>query len=141
MESYINDICNELEQINQVLAICNSQIAYRVRDELLAYRVLNHKYALLPENDAMDFEIMQKILPRLQGSSGRVKKTLCKLFVHCAGDFAGSNDMDAPELAENMETTYEQLIKAKNCSYPRSAKKLIDMVERFEEDGFTSFWA
>lgn len=138
---FVLDVCNELEKINDILEESNSQVAYRVRDELVSYRVLNHKYGLMPENDAMDFEIMQKILPRLQGSSTRTKRTLCGLFKHCAGDFVGSNDMDAPELAENMRTTYSQLISANNCKYRRSAKKLIDMVERFEEDGFTSFWA
>ncbi len=141
LSEYVSSICIELEEINKILAYSNSQVAYRVRDELVSYRVLNHKYELMSEDDAMDFEIMQKILPRLQGSSIRVKKTLCDLFKHCAGDFTGSNDENASELAKSMAQTYEQRVSANNCRYKRSAKKLIDMVERYEEDGFTSFWS
>ena len=49
-------------------------VGYRVRDEIVFY-MLNNKNAgnLLTRNQAFDHEIMQKILPRIQGSSASVK--------------------------------------------------------------------
>ena len=134
-------VCKELQAINDILEDINAQVAYRVRDELASYMIINEREKLLDENKAMDYEILQKILPRLQGSSIGLKKTLCKLFeLFATKDFDGENVISSVEVAEEME---KALTKAKNnnaCKYPRSAKKVVEMVRRFEEDGFTSYW-
>ena len=49
----------------------------------------NKKYELLPEVTAFDYEILQKILPRIQGSSVTIKNMLIKLFQYCAGILQG----------------------------------------------------
>ena len=43
----------------------------------------------MAENEAMDNEIMQKILPRIQGSGISVKELLIALFKNFAGDYSG----------------------------------------------------
>ena len=127
--------CAELQEINKILASANAHVGYRVRDEVVFYLLNNHVHGLLPEDVAMDNEIMQKILPRIQGSSVSVKNMLCELFKRCAGDFDGYGT-SAEDLSKKMFAVAEK----QGCKYRKSAHKIADMVRRFEEDGFTSYW-
>lgn len=134
--AFVSQICNELQQINEILQKANAHIGYRVRDEIVFY-LLNNKNEgeLLSRNEAMDNAIMQKILPRIQGSSTSIHDMLCELFKICGGDHnQRSGDSDADKMWKVVSD------KSANCKYPNSAKKLQMMVRRFEEDGFTSFW-
>lgn len=140
---YLNDVtddntvtttCFELEQLNQILLKANLHVGYRVRDEITFY-MSNNKNAdnLISETAAFDNQIMQKILPRIQGSSSAIKEVLIEMFQKCAGDYSGLTGSN----------TYEQMInciETKECKYPNSARKIAFMVRRFEEDGFTSYW-
>ncbi len=135
-KDFVEDVCIELQDINKILEKANAHVGYRVRDEIVFY-MLNNKNAgnLLTRNQAFDHEIMQKILPRIQGSSASVKIMLCELFKYCAGDYESyqteSDDVSAKMMAAaNKET----------CKYKESAKKIAFMVRRFEEDGFTAYW-
>ena len=98
--------------------------------------MVNQREKLIDENAAMDNIIMQKLLPRLQGSSGALKRALCEMFIHCADKFEGSDDVLRSDVAEQMHK-----VLASGNKYPCSAKKIYDMIRRFEEDGFTSFWS
>lgn len=107
-----------LEEINAMLAEEDLHFGYRIRDEVLIYMA----YALdliegLPSNapaftprDAFDYQILQKILPRLSG----------------AGE----------ELADLLDT----LIAFCDSKYPRSTHKLQRVKRRLEHTGFVSFW-
>ena len=135
-KDFVEEICIELQNINKILEKANAHVGYRVRDEIVFY-MLNNKNAdnLLTRDEAFDHEIMQKILPRIQGSSASVKIMLCELFKYCAGDYESyqteSDDVSAKMMAAaNKET----------CKYKGSAKKIAFMVRRFEEDGFTAYW-
>lgn len=132
---YVRKICYELQEINQILLKANAHIGYRVRDEIVFYMLNNKKSGLLTENTAMDNEIMQKILPRIQGSSASVKNMLCDLFKFCAGDYDGYQ-------TENNDISSKMISAAKrpDCKYKKSAEKIAFMVRRYEEDGFTSYW-
>lgn len=127
--------CQTLQEINEILQRANAHVGYRVRDEIVFYLLANKETGLLTENEAMDLEIMQKILPRIQGSSSSVKEMLCDLFKYCAGDFEGYHTQN-PDLAKEMQKTLDK----GTAKYPRSAAKIVFMVRRFEEDGFTSYW-
>lgn len=130
---YIIKICTKLQQINEILKNAESHVGYRVRDEICFYMLNNKKYALLPENEAFDYEILQKILPRIQGSNSTLKDMLIELFKYCAGDYTGLSGSD----------TYEQMqnyINNNQCRYRRSTYKIAFMVRRIEEDGVTSYW-
>ena len=134
-DNLVDDICLKLQEINDVLKIANAHVGYRVRDEIVFYMINNKKTGLLSENIALDNEIMQKILPRIQGSTESVKTMLCELFKIFAGDFDGyqtqSDDIASKMLKKLQEGT---------AIYPHSAEKVAFMVRRFEEDGFTSYW-
>lgn len=99
------------------------------------FSILNNKAEnLISRNDAFDNEILQKILPRIQGSSASIKNMLCELFKVCAGDYEG--------IQTETDISAKMLKKAENpdCKYKKSAKKIAFMVGRYEEDGFTSYW-
>ncbi len=80
----INAYCLELQRLNRILQQANAHVGYRVRDEVVFYLLNNKTADLLPENEAIDIEIRQKILPRIQGSSASIKNMLCELFRVCA---------------------------------------------------------
>lgn len=126
-------VCEELQDINMILQKANAHVGYRVRDEIVFYMLNNNDAELLNYEEAFDFEIMQKILPRIQGSSGAVKEMLCELFKKFAGDYTG---LSQASISEQMQ----EYINGKNCKYRRSAEKICYMMRRFEEDGFTSYW-
>ena len=131
--SVVDNVCFDLEELNQILVKANLHVGYRVRDEISFYIMNNKKADLLSKEAAFDHEIMQKILPRVQGSSAAIKDVLSELFVKCAGDFSGFSGV----------STFEQMnsyIDQKDCKYPNSAKKIAFMMRRYEEDGFTSYW-
>ena len=134
---FVKDKCGELQKINKVLQRANAHVGYRVRDEIIFYLMNNKNAGLLDDKEALDNEIMQKILPRIQGSSVSVKDMLCELFKILAGDYEGyqtkSNDVSA-----KMDDKLNE--KDAKIDYPKSARKVAFMVRRFEEDGFTSYW-
>lgn len=132
-EDLIDGVCFNLEELNQILLKANLHVGYRVRDEISFYMMNNKNADLLTEEAAFDHEIMQKILPRIQGSSAAIKDVLSELFIKCAGDYSGFSGVAA----------YEQMVSfldSKPCKYPNSAKKIAFMMRRYEEDGFTSYW-
>lgn len=135
-QNFVEEICIELQDINKILEKASAHVGYRVRDEIVFY-MLNNKNAgnLLTRDRAFDNEIMQKILPRIQGSSASVKAMLCELFKHCAGDYE-SYQTESDEVSSKMMAAANK----DTCKYKESAKKIAFMVRRFEEDGFTAYW-
>jgi hypothetical protein len=97
--------------VNDILEMANAHIGYRVRDEIVFYMLNNKKADLLDEKAAFDNQIMQKILPRIQGSSESIKKMLEELLKICDSE-----------------------------KFEASAKKINFMIKRYDEDGFTSYW-
>lgn len=134
---FVEKWCQNLVTINNALEKASLHVGYRVRDEIIFY-MLNNKDAglLLSENDAFDNEIMQKILPRIQGSSQSIKDLLCELFKICAGDFSRIQTVNN-SASEQMQSKLES---GDSITYKNSAKKIQFMTRRFDEDGFTSFW-
>ncbi|PDY45254.1 restriction endonuclease [Bacillus pseudomycoides] len=111
-----------LIEMNEILELVGAQVGYRIRDEICFYMAYNEKSELLSFDEALDYQIYQKILPRIAGSDGRTEEALKKLYTLCT----------------NQEFDNEGVMSY--AKYPRSAKKLSHMLRRFEYDGFTSFW-
>lgn len=132
---YVPKIIEELVEINKLLQIVNLHIGYRVRDEFTMYMLYNKDLNLLDEDDAFDMQLMQKILPRIQGSSRDIYRLLVDLFNKCASVSFNEKDIDLGEkvikhITENID----------DCKYKKSSIKIAHMIRRYEEDGFTSFW-
>ncbi|WP_075310319.1 MrcB family domain-containing protein [Bacillus wiedmannii] len=122
-EDLVRNISSILIEINKILESVGAQVGYRIRDEICFYMAYNEQGKLLSFDEALDYQIYQKILPRLAGSDGRTEEVLKQLYVLCANEEYESGNNDA---------SY--------AKYPHSANKLSHMLRRFEYDGFTSFW-
>ena len=130
----VDKICQDLQNLNTILLLANAHVGYRVRDEIVFYMLNNISSGkLLDDDPAFDNEIMQKILPRIQGSSAAIKDMLIELYKYCRGNLSGI-DKESNNLGVQM------CALAESARYPSSAAKIGYMMKRFEEDGFTSFW-
>lgn len=118
----VKKVSHILIEMNEILEIIGAQVGYRIRDEICFYMAYNEKSELLSFDEALDYQLYQKILPRIAGSDGRTEEVLKKLYMLCT----------------NQEFDNEGVMSY--AKYPRSAKKLSHMLRRFEYDGFTSFW-
>lgn len=131
---HVEEELEMLKTINKILEISDLHFAYRVRDEVIFYVLYAKKEKLLSPEEAIDFQIMQKILPRIHGSSIRIQKVLIGLLNLLANQDLATEYPDMDYLHKNKGTIIEK------SNYPRSSEKLIFMLERFDEDRFTSFW-
>lgn len=127
-KEYIHKITKKLVEINVILKEINASFGYRIRDEICFYMIHNKHAQLLDENDAFDFQIHQKILPRLTGNNETSYRVLKELYRFCTNRIVEDDQLDT--LKENLD----------HAIYPKSASKLADMIRRQYEDGFTSFW-
>ncbi|MBB3107381.1 MoxR-like ATPase [Psychrobacter luti] len=134
----LEPIIDLLESINEVLEPAGLHFGYRVRDELAFYlcqhkQMKLHDKLIMTDDQALDYQLMQKVLPRIQGSSISVLTALLKLL----------NQLSGAKIEENMELpAVEKAIKevSGKLRFPLSINKLLFMLRRFNDDGFTSFW-
>jgi 5-methylcytosine-specific restriction enzyme B len=117
---------NELVKINTYLQPLGAHIGYRVRDEICFYLAYNEEGKLMTFENAFDHCLLQKILPRVSGSDARVQRALEQLFTFCTGI--------------ELNGEYDALLDFTYAKYPKSADKILHMLRRLADDGFTSFW-
>lgn len=127
-------VTEKLVRINQILEPIHAQIGFRIRDSVCFYMIYNKQFGLMSEDEAFDHQLLQKILPRIQGSSMSIKRALLLLMKEALG-----TDFSIDEHMEDSSPLYLPQDWAQ-ALYPRSARKLGFMLGRLEEDGFTSFW-
>lgn len=124
-EELIRKVTKLLVEVNAALEPIKAHFGYRVRDEVSFYMIYNHEGELLEFNEAFDYQLLQKVLPRLTGSDPKTEKALKALFRFCT-----SHEWD--------ESSVDSVIK--EARFPRSAEKLSNMISKIIYDGFTSFW-
>lgn len=125
---------DDITKINSVLEKSDSHFGYRMRDEIIFYMLYNDEFGLLDEKEAFDNQIMQKILPRIQGSAESTANILRELFKICAGSFINNNGQtDGQKMKSYLDSKGI-------ADYPKSAEKICKMLRRYEDDDFTSFW-
>ncbi|WP_435923406.1 McrB family protein [Paenibacillus sp. DYY-L-2] len=137
-KSLITKTTGTLVQINSILEEIHAHVGFRIRDAVCFYMLYNQRFGLFAEDEAFDHQLLQKILPRIQGSCASVRRVLLKLMRECVGSSFVINDYleDAGLLFEGAKLN--GLIS--QAKYPLSAKKIASMLRRLEEDGFTSYW-
>lgn len=128
---YAVKINKKIISINEILKKSQKQFAYRVRDEILFYMIENKKANLLDENEAFDYQIMQKVLPAISGSENSVKETLVNLFNFvCEKEILNDSDIEEAE----------QFLNSQDIKYKKSAEKIIYMLKGYNYDGYASYW-
>ncbi|MEK3731602.1 DUF3578 domain-containing protein [Paenibacillus sp. FSL M8-0334] len=128
----------KLVKINHILEEIHSHVGFRIRDSICFYMVYNQRFELLSDDEAFDLQLLQKILPRVQGSSLSVKRVLLKLLQGALGRTLPMSDLmdDASEIYLKWNDNQEE----NEAKHPLSARKIAFMLRRLEEDGFTSYW-
>lgn len=100
-----------LTELNKTLRLCNSQVGFRVRDEICIYLHHARMQDLLPPHAALDLAIHHKILPRLQGGV---------------------------ELTEPLRLVREVLTRH---ALGRCLQKIDEMEQRLRDTSYTAFWS
>lgn len=132
-------VTSQLVRVNGILEQVHSHVGFRIRDAVCFYMIYNERFELMSENEAFDLQLLQKILPRVQGSSSSVKRVLLQLMQVAIGrNFPLSDYLDD---ASELYTKWSSWSSSEeSATYPLSARKLAFMLRRLEEDGFTSYW-
>ena len=133
-DKFVRQINSKVKDINEILELGSKKFGYRVRDEIVFYMLENKINNLLSEDEAFDYQIMQKILPAITGSEFLIKDVLIKLFNYCS-----TNDKEISAMGEYIKNCETEL-KSDRIKYKKSAKKILMMLRGYE-DGFTSFWS
>lgn len=124
-----------LVKINSILEQIHSHVGFRIRDAVCFYMIYNERFALLSKEAAFDMQLLQKILPRIQGSNLSVKKVLLQLM-----QVAQDRSLPMTEYMEDASKLYLSYEALAASKYPQSTRKIAFMLRRLEEDGFTSYW-
>lgn len=125
-------VASFLQSLNDSLALAGFEVGYRVRDESIAFTI----YALgagMSREEAEKNIVLQKVLPRVQGSSPRIETALISLMKLLAGD-EEVPDKDATDYTSRLEQ-----LRGRADASP-VLRKLAGMLLIFREEGFTSFW-
>lgn len=130
-------------QINTLLEDIHAHVGFRVRDAICFYMIYNERYGLMDEEEAFDWQLLQKILPRIQGSHSSVRRVLLNLMKVAIGSAAGITVNVQELMDDDASPLYLRWAAGQNppgVKHPQSARKLAYMLRRLEEDGFTSYW-
>ncbi|MDH6430711.1 AAA family ATPase [Paenibacillus sp. FSL R5-0887] len=131
-----------LVKINALLEDVHAHVGFRVRDAICFYMIYNERYKLMSEEEAFDWQLLQKILPRIQGSHSSVRRVLLNLMKEALGTRSGVT-VDFPAFMDDAIPLYMRWAAGQTpptAKHPQSARKLAFMLRRLEEDGFTSYW-
>ncbi|MNE77680.1 hypothetical protein D3C80_1740150 [compost metagenome] len=129
-------------KINTLLEDIHAHVGFRVRDAICFYMIYNERFNLMSEEEAFDWQLLQKILPRIQGSHSSVRRVLLNLMKVAVGN-GGGVTVNIPDLMDDASPLYMKWAAGQTpptTVHPQSARKLAFMLRRLEEDGFTSFW-
>ena len=124
----------ELIKLNNILEDYNQHFGFRVRDEIVFYMIYASKNNIMDFDKALDYCIVQKILPKISGSNGEVFEILVKVF-----NMLNNTKIDVSGYLEQKQIN--EMMQQSRCSqYKLSNEKLVYMIRRFVRDGFTTFW-
>ncbi len=131
----IKDLSFTLDLMNKTILSDSFPISKRTRDAILIYSYYSRKYDVFYPDKCLDFVITEKILPSIHGHTSNVQRCLSDLFVYSL--LKGDNELEEyPATSLKME----QIKSFAKFKYPQTANKVIKMLRRYEDDGYTSFW-
>lgn len=126
------EVAEFVERLNHELAAGGFEVGYRVRDEAISFAVYADQAGMSAE-EVKEAIVLQKILPRIQGSSPRVEKVMVALMGKLKGD------ADVPEIED---PNFDQRLTELRADRDASAvlRKIVGMLLIYREENFTSFW-
>ena len=116
------------------------EFAFRSSKEVLRYlRICRHLSGNQADWDSADWkadlddQVLQKLLPKLHGSVGRIGGLLAELAHYCATGEPRAEDAASLNLKDVL------LLSEDGAAFPRSLKKLRSMVDTLLDEQFVSF--
>jgi hypothetical protein len=120
-----DDVAGLIEEVRTILEPARLSFGYRPRDAACLYMwhwKKDNLEAILPYNTALDYCILQKVLPKVYGQGERLRSALESLEGWLQG-----------EAVLGMEADPERKLL-------RSAEKVKRMRQRLDEEGATTYW-
>ena len=138
-------VVNLLTEANAILASAQVQVGYRVRDEVALFvlhaRDLGAWFRTRTgeEIDPIDLALHMKLLPRLAGGSGTLRRVLLRLLGWAVDGKADATDEALEAHAARWESDGRKSSLA-GARLPKTAGRLCLMWDRLQQEGFTSYW-
>ncbi|MED3957667.1 HI_0552 family protein [Priestia aryabhattai] len=141
----------KLKEIHQLLLKDKLHFGYRVVDEVLYYLSNAQKLGIFKANDALDLQILQRILPKFHGNRKKLEKPLLKLLALSFGikdeelkNYNSLQSIDREYLEgwiENQEITedHSSIFANRNLEFPKTARKIYEMLKMLQNNGFVSY--
>lgn len=123
--SLCDEVASYFEQIRAILRPGGATFAFRPRDAACLYMwhwKQDNLAQLLPKEAALDYCILQKILPKIYGQGQRLQDALENLHHWLQGEAIEGIEADA------------------NRTFLRSAEKTERMIQRLKDEGATTYW-
>lgn len=127
----VQRIIETLIKVNQILEQGQLQFGYRVRDEITMFCLSAQQCAdsfttsSAGTVDPLDMAIAMKVLPRIQGGGGTVRRVLDDLMSWASPSQTAAADEPG---------------EGRNVGFPFCADRIALMLRRLKESGFTNFW-
>lgn len=119
-----------LVKLLAILKEHNLHFGYRVANELSRFvNLASAELADFKIDEAMDIQIIQKILPKLHGTRAKLEEPLRNLLVFCY-------DQSTPPSDEQVKEARSYDL---NARFPRSAQKIAQMLNQLTVQGYVSF--
>ncbi len=129
-----NTLSKELVSFFYQLQQAGSEFGYRSAGEIMQLcaklKILDSS---ITDNTCIDIAIMQKLLPKLNGSRSRLTKILIALSALCI------QGITKEDFEKKFEENYRNEFKDIDVKYPISFEKIIRMYKNIIVNGFTSY--
>lgn len=134
-------------ELNEMLSQAQLQLAYRSRDEIALFvlhanDIIDSFVTSGPDSiavDPLDLAIQMKVLPRIAGGSGTIRRLVSELL----GWSNNGQPFKAEEQAGPFITDWISRRKPhfiEGAKFPRTCARLCLMWERIQHEGYTSYW-
>jgi energy-coupling factor transporter ATP-binding protein EcfA2 len=153
-EATVKELKPEFEQLFAILAKHEAEFGFRTAKEISRFvyfhKLLTNDDANWQLKDAVDAQVMQKILPKMHGSQRKLEPILQALGVFCFRKTEWVEKLEekaekASELNDDQlnmigkDSDDKPLYNWKDAHYPISFRKIQRMLKKLERDGFASF--
>lgn len=128
-----DSVKNEIININGILKKYNLHFGYRIASEISLYVSHVQEFIATPNeeilNKALDYQITQKILPKINGTQARIERAILELFNAFTGKGIDIENVDPAEVA-----TFD----ANTSRYPLAVRKIKSIHSKLSAYGFAS---
>lgn len=141
----VQRVIDTLIKLNKILSQAQLQLGYRSRDEIAMFILHANDLSDLfvthqgDTVDPLDLAIQMKVLPRIAGGTGAIRRVVLELLGWATSGAVLRNDDDAAGIVSQWQGSGRPSAIV-GAHFPRTAARLCLMWERILNEGFTSFW-